>query len=98
MLHAKSVFLIECWVDEKNASLTEQRLDAYNYFFISLLSKLCCVDENNHTFDEIEAGCEMSSCYDVYVYENNSSLIEAVFIGLRGFTSTCTLMKRTLLK
>ena len=37
--------------------------------------RLCCVDENNHTFDEIEAGYKMSSYY-VYVDENYASLIE----------------------
>jgi len=38
-----------------------------------LLNRQCCVDENNHIFNEIEAGYEMNSCY-AYVDENNASL------------------------
>ena len=38
-----------------------------------LLSRLFCIGENNHTFNEIEAEYGMSSCY-LYVAENNASL------------------------
>jgi len=34
-----------------------------------------CVNESNHTFNEIETGYKMSSCF-VYVDENHASLIE----------------------
>jgi len=28
------------------------------------LLSICCVDENNHTFNEIEVGYESSLCWD----------------------------------
>jgi len=48
------------------------KLDACNDI---LLSRLCCVEENNHTFNEIETGYEKSSCH-LYVDENNALLEE----------------------
>src|SRR6218665_3988667 len=82
----KKLSLTECWVDEKNASLTELKATCKDF----LLSGPFCLEENNHAFNETEAGYQMSSCY-VYVVENNASLMEAGF--LRGIPSTCMLMK-----
>ena len=39
------------------------------------LNKLCCVDDNNHTFNGIETGCERSSCWS-HADETNVSPIE----------------------
>ena len=57
-----------------------------------LLSKLCCVNENYHTFNELEAGYEMSSCY-ICIVENNVSLIEIEAGLIHVILSMYTLMK-----
>jgi len=45
------IFAIECWVNEKNASLTELEAECMHACEDLLLSRLCCVDKNNHIFN-----------------------------------------------
>jgi len=71
----KQFLLIESWVDEKDVSLTELEAECMHASKDFLFSMLCCVDENNHTFNEIEAGYKISYCY-VHADENKASFNE----------------------
>jgi len=82
-MHARNFCSVNM-VYERNASLTEQKARCMQV----ASSRLCCIDDNNNqTFNGVEAGSERSSCYE-FAVENNASLIKIEAGLIHGILST----------